>query len=517
MGDSMFCTDSTLARLSEWFLTSTFDLIVNGELGSASAAVLGNSVLFQRLTLDQAKDETWDVIIAGSSFSAMFFLLGLSPELRVLIVEKGELATHEDWVGSVRGQYRDRVEIETSAHIEKDFIAHTLFGGNSNCWTGQVPRFHPNDFRSSELYGIGAPWDLTFDEIEPLYAEVEAVMEVAGGSSEYAPRRSTPFPYPPHEVSRSDRFTLEAFPEFWMPSPSARSNGGTRPTCCANSRCAACPIDAKFTILNGIDRFPYDRASLVTGAEARSVEIEAGRVRALIVRDESGVAHTLTSNGPIALATNAMFNAAIMMRSGIEMPALGRYLSEQLGLFLQYDIDVPSYFGGTMVPALCWAFYDGEFRREAASVLVESFNDPRKFRLEKGLWTHTAVLKLIADDIPSPENRVVLDEAGNPRIIWTGHSDYAVRGIERAEAMIQDVFPFKLLRLTDRRWSVTEAHIQGTHRMGTDAKDSVVDAAQRVHGVEGLFALGSGSFPTVTAANPTLTLSALALRSGRSV
>jgi choline dehydrogenase-like flavoprotein len=63
----------------------------------------------------------------------------------------------------------------------------------------------------------------------------------------------------------------------------------------------------------------------------------------------------------------------------------------------------------------------------------------------------------------------------------------------------------------------TEKHAMGTHRFGSDPARHVVAPDLRVHGVDGLFALGSGVFPTSSLANPTLTLSALALRAGRAV
>jgi YD repeat-containing protein len=55
-------------------------------------------------------------------------------------------------------------------------------------------------------------------------------------------------------------------------------------------------------------------------------------------------------------------------------------------------------------------------------------------------------------------------------------------------------------------------HIVGTHRMGENSENSVVDSFQRSHDHENLYLVGSGSFPTVATANPTLTLAALCLR-----
>jgi glucose dehydrogenase len=55
-------------------------------------------------------------------------------------------------------------------------------------------------------------------------------------------------------------------------------------------------------------------------------------------------------------------------------------------------------------------------------------------------------------------------------------------------------------------------HIVGTHRMGTDPAHSVTDDQLRCHDHPNLFLLGSGAFPTIGTANPTLTIAALTLR-----
>ena len=60
-------------------------------------------------------------------------------------------------------------------------------------------------------------------------------------------------------------------------------------------------------------------------------------------------------------------------------------------------------------------------------------------------------------------------------------------------------------------------HIMGTYRMGNDPKTSVVDSWQCSHDHPNLYLVGSGTFPTVGTANPTLTLSALALRTAEGI
>jgi choline dehydrogenase-like flavoprotein len=55
-------------------------------------------------------------------------------------------------------------------------------------------------------------------------------------------------------------------------------------------------------------------------------------------------------------------------------------------------------------------------------------------------------------------------------------------------------------------------HHMGTTRMANDPAHGVVDANCKVHGIANLHIAGSSVFPTSGAANPTLTIVALALR-----
>ena len=82
---------------------------------------------------------------------------------------------------------------------------------------------------------------------------------------------------------------------------------------------------------------------------------------------------------------------------------------------------------------------------------------------------------------------------------------------------LPDVVPFQIEAMNVSARLISEDHIQGTHRMGADPETSVTDADMRLHAACNVFALGAGAFPSGPPANPTLTLSALSMRAGRSV
>jgi choline dehydrogenase-like flavoprotein len=56
------------------------------------------------------------------------------------------------------------------------------------------------------------------------------------------------------------------------------------------------------------------------------------------------------------------------------------------------------------------------------------------------------------------------------------------------------------------------AHAAGTCRMSKSETDGVVDTNLQVHGTHNLYVCSNAVFPSIAAANPTLTLSALAIR-----
>ena len=60
-------------------------------------------------------------------------------------------------------------------------------------------------------------------------------------------------------------------------------------------------------------------------------------------------------------------------------------------------------------------------------------------------------------------------------------------------------------------------HIVGTTVMGSVKGQSVLDPDQRSWDHPNLFMVGSGNFPTITTANPTLTLAAMALKAADAI
>lgn len=464
------------------------------------------------ISLTEARASTWDLVIVGTSFAAMFFARHLPPSItdraRILFVEKGPYRPHAKQLLERNVASMERFAQQDKSGRKKTWTAHSVFGGNSNCWWACTPRLHPEDFQLRSRYGIGTDWPIGYDELEPFYCAVEEAMDISGGGSDAYLPRSRPFPAPPHRPSLTD-IRLRERPD-WFAQPTARSTGTRRAKCCANGVCHLCPINSKFTILNSFDLFDRPNHHYLLGVEARAVTIANGIAQSVSVEAADGASGEIKGD-LIALAANAIFNAAILLRSGVDNPHLGRHLHEQASREVLVNIDQANYLGGTSISGHGYGLYPGDHRREAAAVLIENWNAPARLRVEPGKWTHCMRLKLIAADLPQAKNRVRLVD-DEPVIEWHGHDAYAYAGLKRAVEKLPELLPFAVTAIEPQDFASTEAHIQGTTRIGRSPAEGVIDADLKSFAATNLLCLGSGAFPSCSPANPTLTLSALAAR-----
>jgi len=229
--------------------------------------------------------------------------------------------------------------------------------------------------------------------------------------------------------------------------------------------------------------------------------------------EEAQATHTVDAD-LVVLGANALFNPHILLRSEIEHPLLGKRLVEQVGQNIAVYLDgLDNFQGSTSITGHGYMLYDGEHRKERAGCLIEAFNIP-SMRAEHGRWRQVLRLKCIFEDLPSEENRVVVNEA-DPRkaeAVFSAHSQYTQRGIDSLPGLLPEILkalPVESIEM--RGLNKTEAHILGTTVMGDDPATSVIDKHQVHHRYRNLVVLGGGAFPTAPPANPTLTISALTL------
>lgn len=483
---------------------------------------------------------SYDLILVGTSFASSFFLheylRHARPDAKILVLERGRRRPYPELV-KMRFGIRKIGDQTFARKGKKPWWYAPTFGGTSNMWYGNTPRFLPEDFELGTRFGVGMDWPIGYDDLEPFYCDAEDLMTISGPSEHTPFRRSRPYPHAPHDLSNPEKLLLERHGDDFYVCPTARAHDAPRPEvktdrapCCTSFVCNFCPIDSKFTVQNGLAHIYDDpRVELRLGAVVQSVTSSDGIATGVAWLQEDPELHgtkqaaasrkdASATGEVIALGANALFNPHILLRSDLDDGVVGRYLNEQVGVagFIHFD-GVDGFNGGTSCTGHHYRFARGEHRRERAATLLETFTRTW-LRIAKGKFRHNLRVTGVIEDLPQADNRVEIDkrDPSRPITIYGHHSDYAQRAVDRFKQDLEVMFdglPVEHISVGKPRDS--EGHILGTARMGKDPATSVVDGDQLHHKLRNLYVLGASSFTTGSTANPSLTVAALSLRSAR--
>ena len=469
----------------------------------------------------------YDLIVVGTSFSSIFFLKKYletsTKDVKIAILERGINYPHSSRLKNKQENVPNPSNVKGAkgtynSESSKIWIFDPNFGGSSNCWTGCTPRFMPNDFNLKSKYGKGVDWPINYTDLENFYTEAEQIMSISGPKITPFPK-STDYPLPPHQLSSVDKVLQKEYGELYISQPTARASQriGSRGQCCSSSVCGLCPVDSKFTIENSLSYlFEDPRIELLTESQVYQLDLKNDHVASLTYRkDDQDI--TLEAEAFI-LGANAIFNAHILLNSSDSSTHLGKGISEQAGTFVRMYLDGLDNLGGSsIITANGFMLYDGEHRKNRAACLIESFNIPF-IRNERGKWRQMALFKFIYEDLPSQENFVgKSDDILKPNIVFQDYSDYLKQGVNHLSEDINKIFSFLPIERIemDGYNQPTEFHICGTTRMSDNPETGVVDSNMIHHKYRNLYILGSSVFPTISPANPTLTIAALSLRAAQ--
>ncbi len=364
--------------------------------------------------------------------------------------------------------------------------------------------------------------------------------------------------------------TFDDLPVLVEPTPQARNSipFGDRPPCAGSANCIPiCPIQAKYDATVHLKRAldpaldPHDLAGSVPvelrhGAVVTRVVVDASgdrRVRAIAYKQAPGGGeHTVTARHYV-LACHAIEIPKILLLSpwgerhtvANSSDAVGRYLMDHNIKMAIGKIDEPLYpFRGPGSTSGVESLRDGPFRKHRAAFRVELQNTSASWALNTPYsalqdllnanvigralydrlgWEVSRTVQINALLEPEPQrdstirpSTTLRDKFGIPRPeIRFVIDDYTQRGADAFARLAARIF--EALGARPGEFAMVDGyggagHVMGTHRMGDDPKTSVTDSYGRTHDHPNLWLTGSGLFPTVDAANPTLTIAAVTLR-----
>ena len=476
-----------------------------------------------------------EVVVVGAGVCGLLVAAELADAgVEVVIVERGGRRSHAEQLRT--GLHAGRGG-EPNHEIHPDARPYPWtyvygVGGSTLAWAGVTPRMAEDDFRLRSEYGVGRDWPFGLEELEPHYTAAEQALGVAGPDG----------PGEPHPLAPVDEL-IGPHLEPYGPLPQARPTAaiGPRPPCTGYSTCELCPTDARYTGLHTL----HDRAldgrrgvSLLDRTVVSHVLREGGRATGVEAITASGERVRIAARS-VVLAANGLENAALLLRSQLDGPDVGRWLFDHDHRIVELELAVPAGNGRGATPAtgLSRAYAGGSHRASRGDVLVlpvtpgvhvgaalaegmaAGLRGPRLRAHVADRYERTLVLDTVGEDLPRQDRYVELspnrDAHGLPlnRIHYPPDSDY----LERSHAfvatdLVRRLEPLgaRLLRTFSRS---AGAHALGTCRMGSS--DGVVDPDLRHHEVAGLYVAGGSAFPSYGAAHPTLTIAALAIRLGR--
>lgn len=419
-------------------------------------------------------------------------------------------------------------------------------GGSMIHYAGYTPRFHPSDFRTFSLDGVGADWPLDYDDLRTYYRALEQELPVAGQHWPWGDPHG--YPQSPHLVGGNGEVFLRGAARLHLRTrvgPVAITNGrfGMRPHCIYRGFCLqGCKVNAKASPL--ITHVPD---ALAHGAEVRPDAM----VTRIGMDDDTGLA---TGVHYLRRGRERFQRARMVAVAGysIETPRLllnSATTGFPDGLANNHDL-VGRYVMVQGAPQTAGRF-DDEVRMYKApppEVTTEEFyeTDPTKpyrrgFSIQtvsplpitwaehvaaQGHWgadlrrymsdyVHWNCLGALCEFLPLADNRVTLadekDHNGLPVARFTySQCDNDRALMKAAQAVMESIL--EAAGATEVMTINRYAHLVGGARMGDNPRTGVVDASCRSFAIPNLLITDGSVLPTQGSANPALTIMALAAR-----
>lgn len=503
-----------------------------------------------------AHDEASVVIIGSGAGGGTLAYELTRAGIPVVVLEAGPYLHNEDymnleWEAFNQMAWLDPRTTSGSWRISTDFpnlpawIVKAV-GGTTTHWSGATPRFKEHEFRTRSVYGRieGAnllDWPLTLAELAPYYDRAEQALgsthrhgrpplpannnyKVLANGAERAgyrhyatgPYATNAEPYDGRPASVQDGFNFQGDKNKSKWSTLVRELPRAEETGLMDLR----PESQAVQITHGAD----------------------GRADAVIYLDKDGnlqrqAAHVVCVAGNaietprlLLMSASSLFPDGLANSSG----QVGRnYMRHTTGsVYARFEQDVRMYRGETMAGLIAdesrhdpsRGFAGGYYLQTLSlgPAFLASFVEPGSWGTEftqiMDAYSRTAGLWIVGEDMPQESNRVTLNSTVQdrfglpvPDVHFDDHpNDVAMR--EHAYAQGDRIYESVGAVGTHHTPPYPSTHNLGTARMSERPEDGVTDAWGRTHDVPNLFVSDGSLFTTGAAANPTLTIVALAIR-----
>ena len=412
-------------------------------------------------------------------------------------------------------------------------------------------RFRPEWFRSRSLLGYGFDWPLDWREMWHYYREVEETLSIAGPMSyPWGPPRPR-YPYRAHQLNAAALALAEgceAMGIAWTETPIATLSAprGRAHPCVYRGFCVlGCSTNAKQSVLVTwlpraiaagaeirdlamVGRIETNAAGLATGVHYH----REGRWRFQKARNVVVAGYAIETPRLLLNSANSRFPDGLANSSGL----VGKYLTVQANQAVwgitekeirsykappslaitehwNYEDQGKDFFGG-----YCYMSQGPEPQLWANTQLNAHGLWGEALIAEMAKYNHQVGLKIVGEMMPQERNGVSLTDAKDqyglpvPRVTYTW-CDNDKRLIAHSLRFMGQALEAIGCR---EIWEQTDdtCHMNGGARMGEDPRNSVVNADCRSWDIRNLWICDGSVFPTVGGVNPSLTIQAIACRTG---
>ena len=529
--------------------------------------------------MSPSETSTADVVVIGAGPSGGIVTYYLAEAgLNVVCLEQGSWVNPSDYAGNkpewellIQKQWshdpnQRSLPSDYPLNVDDSDMWPSMYnavGGSSIYFGAEWPRLMPSDFRVRTLDGVADDWPITYEELAPYYTEIDEFIGVSGVGGDPAYPDGLDYPLPPLPIGKAGVRAAQAANKLgwhWWPGTNAiPSQKFKNMSACARwGVCEwGCPESAKSS--SDVAWWPHamkSGATLVTGARVRRIDTDPdGRATGVTWLDRDGAEHRIRSNAVVVGANGVGTPRLLLMSDSSSHPdGLGNgsglvgknlMLHPNSSVTGYYDDDLESYLGpaGQLIHSM--EFYDTrpehDFVRGIKMMTLptpgplnaletyrsKGFDDVWGEPVHDIVGRHANGILWCAntEDLPEETNTVTLDAAlTDDQGLPAPKIDYRISDNTRKllqfsldrmgelhdAAGAVDTFPVEI-------WVDLPGHLLGTARMGDDPNRSVVDSWGRVHDAGNVYIADGSTFVTSGSANPTATISAVALRVARGI
>ena len=501
----------------------------------------------------------YDVIIIGTGPGGGTLAYKLAPSgKRILLLERGGYIPREKDNWSSRTVFiENRYKAKEAWHDKNGDTFHPGIhynvGGNSKVYGAALLRMRAQDFGEVKHHGgISPEWPIRYEDLESYYTQAEHLYYVHGrhGEDPTGPVASAQYKYAPltHEPRiqelHNDWMKMGYHP-FHLPVGVMLDEEQKEKSVCI--RCNTCDgfpcllgakADSQVICVEPALRYP--NVTMLTHAMVTRLETGgSGQKITGVVVERNGQRETYRGN-IVVVSCGAINSAALLLKSANDQHPNGlanssdmvgrNYMCHNNSAMLAISKRPNTTVFQKTIGLNDFYFPSAEWEYPMGHISMVGKQDLEMLRTGAPAFAPGLALDVLAkhsldfwmtsEDLPDPQNRVLVDKAGGITLIYTENNLAAHKRLAaKLKSMLnrlgcEDRLIPQHLYLGKKIPIAGTAHQCGTVRFGRNPKTSVLDVNCKAHDVDNLYVVDASFFVSSSAVNPSLTIIANALRVG---